>query len=90
MRTIHQTMSSETANDLRSVSIFELSDEQLRERLRPAYEAMTQKAFANDSYITYYDPAVCPTNLHMVHEYRDRKELVRLDENGKALFLRNI
>lgn len=31
-------------DDLRSKSVFELSDEELSERLRPAYEAVRQKA----------------------------------------------
>lgn len=83
MRTPHQSMSSSTTRDLRSIPIFELSDEELRERLRPAYEKIKQEAFAKDSYLTYYDPLVCPTSAHAVHEYRDRKELVKL-ENGKA------
>ena len=83
MRTQHQIMSSSTTRDLRSVPIFELSDEELRERLRPAYEKIKQEAFAKNSYLTYYDPLVCPTSAHAVHEYRDRKELVKL-EDGKA------
>jgi hypothetical protein len=82
-------MSSSTAIDLRLKPIFELSDEELRERLRPAYEAMKQKAFDNGSYITYYDPEVCPTNTYVVHEYSDRKELVKLQE-GKAHFVKLI
>jgi hypothetical protein len=83
MRTHHQIMSSSTIRDLRSVPISELSDEELRERLRPAYEKIKQEAFAKNSYLTYYDPLVCPTSAYAVHEYRDRKELVKL-ENGKA------
>ncbi|HZY39377.1 MAG TPA: hypothetical protein VFE53_22130 [Mucilaginibacter sp.] len=83
MRTQYQSMSSSTTKDLRSISIFELSDEELRERLRPTSERIKQEAFAKNSYLTYYDPLVCPTTAHAVHEYRDRKELVKL-ENGKA------
>jgi hypothetical protein len=88
MRTFHQAMSSATVNDLLSVPIFELSDEQLRERLRPAYEAMKQKAFANGSYVTYSDPSVCPTSSYMVHEYSDRQELIWMDDNYQEHFVK--
>ena len=83
MRTQHQSMSSSTTKDLRSISIFELSDEELRERLRPTSERIKQEAFAKNSYLTYYDKALCPDTTYAIHEYRDRKELVKL-ENGKA------
>lgn len=81
-------MSTVTTNDLDSMSIFELSDDQLRERLRPAYEAMRQSAFAKGSYITYFDPLLCPTASHMVHEYRDRKELIWMDDNYQEHFVK--
>ncbi len=90
MRTTHQMMSSTTTKDLRSVPIFELSDEELRERLRPAYEKIKQEAFAKNSYLTYYDPLVCPTSAHAVHEYRDRKELIWVDHNGKENFVKTL
>ena len=90
MRTQHQSMSSTTTKDLRSVPIFELSDEELRERLRPAYEKIKQEAFAKNSYLTYYDPLICPTRAHAVHEYRDRKELMWMDDNGKEHFVKTL
>ncbi len=86
----HQSMSSPTTSHLNSVSIFELSDEELTERLRPAYEAMKQKKFAKGGYLTYYDPLVCPTSAHTVHEYRDRKELMWMDHNGKEHFVKTL
>jgi len=88
MRT-HQSMSS-TTTDLRLIPIFKLSDDQLTERLRPAYEAMKQKKFAKGGYITYYDPLVCPNTSHAVHEYRDRKELVWVDNLGKEHFVKTL
>jgi hypothetical protein len=88
MRTFHQTMSSSTAIDLRLKPIFELSDEELGERLRPTYEAMKQAAFSKGSYITYYDPSICPTTSHAVHEYRDRKELMWMDKNYREHFIK--
>ena len=81
MRT-HQSMSNTTTKNLRLTPIFELSDEELTERLRPAYEAMKQKKFAKGGYITYYNPLVCPTSAHAVHEYADRKELMWVDGAG--------
>ena len=90
MRTTHQMMSSTTTNDLRSVSIFDLSEEELRERLRPAYEKIKQEAFAKNSYLTYYDPLVCPTSAHAVYEYHDRKELMWMDQTGKEHFVKTL
>jgi len=88
MTTFHQAMSTVTATDLDSMSIFDLSDEQLRERLRPAYDAMKLQAFAKGSYITYSDPSVCPTTSHMVHEYSDRKELIWMDDSYQEHFVK--
>ena len=86
MRT-HQSMSSAT-KDLRLISIFELSDEELTERLRPTYEKIKQEAFEKNSYLTYYDPLNCPTTAHAVHEYADRKELMRIDGSGIEHFVK--
>lgn len=90
MSATHQIMSSTTTNDLRSVSIFELSEDELRERLRPAYEKIKQEAFAKNSYLTYYDPLVCPTSAHAVHEYHDRKELMWMDQTGNEHFVKTL
>ena len=81
-------MSTTTQRNIRELPIFELSDEELRERLQPAYEEMKAEKFAKGGYLTYYDRLVCPTNYYMVHEYIDRKELVKLDGNGKAHFVK--
>jgi hypothetical protein len=83
-------MSNPIVSDLRLKPIFQLSDDELRERLRPAYEAMKQKAFNNGSYITYYDPRVCPTDSHAVHEYSDRKELIWMDDNFKERVIKTL
>jgi len=89
MRTL-QSMSSNTTKDLRLISVFELSDEELTERLRPAYEKIKQEAFAKNSYLTYYDPLNCPSTAHAVHEYRDRKELMWIDNDGKEHFVKTL
>ena len=81
-------MSTTIVKDLRSVPVFQLSNDELRERLRPAYEKIREEAFAANSYLTYYDPEVCPTGAHAVHEYRDRKELMWMDENYQQHFVK--
>jgi hypothetical protein len=90
MRAFHQTMSSTTTIDLRLKPIFQLSHEELQERLRPTYEAMKQAAFSKGSYITYYDTSVCPTTSHAVHEYSDRKELTWMDKNYQEHFIKTL
>ena len=90
MRTFHQTMSSTSAIDLRLKSIFELSDEELRERLRPTYEVVRSETFAKGGYLTYYDPSVCPTTSFAVHEYSDRKELMWIDKNYKEHLIKTL
>lgn len=84
MRTFDPFMPSSKANDLRSVPVFLLSDEELQERLKPAADAVIKSKWSKNGYITYYDEAVCPSTDYMVHEFRDRKQLVKLDKNGKA------
>lgn len=90
MRTFHQTMSSISAINLRLKPIFELSDEELRERLRPTYEAVRSETLAKGGYLTYYDPSVCPTASHAVHEYSDRKELMWMDEDYQEHFIKTL
>lgn len=81
-------MSHATANDLRSIPVFNLSDEQLQERLRPKAEAVRRDKFAKGGYLSYYDPSVCPTPHHAIHEYSDRKELMWMDENYQEHFVK--
>jgi len=89
MRTIHHPMSSSTTH-VHSVSIFDLSQEELRERLLPTSEKIKQEKFAKGGYFTYYDRSICPTTAHAIHEYRDRKELMRIDDYGKEHFVKTL
>jgi len=89
MRTL-QSMSSNTTKDLRLISVFDLSDEELTERLRPTYQKIKREAFAKNSYLTYYDPLNCPTTAHTVHEYANRKELMWVDGTGKEHFVKTL
>ena len=88
MSTTQETMSTASTINLRLKSVFELSDEELQERLRPTFEAVKQQKFAKGGYITYHDPVLCRSDDHMIHECRDRKELVKLDDSGKALLVK--
>ena len=87
MKTLHQTMRS-TVKGIRSRSVFELSAQELAERLRPTADAVVRETFQRNGYLTYYDDTICPDTSYMVHEYRDRKELVQIDEQGKANFVK--
>jgi hypothetical protein len=77
------TMSKTTSNQF-TKSVFGMSDEELQEKLRPTAEKIKRGAWGNNSYITYYDEELCPSYNFMVHEYHDRKELVRVKENGET------
>ncbi|WP_158829908.1 hypothetical protein [Mucilaginibacter lacusdianchii] len=90
MRAFHQTMSNATTIDLRLKSVFDLTDKELQERLRPTYEAMKKEKFAKGGYITYYDPSVCPTTSHAVHEYADRKDLMWMDDKYQEHFIKTL
>jgi len=83
MNTLQQLMRT-TAKDIRSKSVFELSAEELAERLRPTAEAVKHEKWEQNGYLTYFDETVCPDDTHMVHEYRDRRELVQIDKDGTA------
>jgi hypothetical protein len=90
MRTFHQYMRGTTTKDNRSLPAIGLTTEELRERLRPTAEKAKEDAWAKNSYLTYYDKTLCPDTTYAIHEYRDRKDLVKLDENGKAHFVKTI
>ena len=77
-----------TFRDIHTVSICELTQEELRERLRPVAEAEKKEKFAKGGYFTYYDPLVCPTSSHFVHEYGDRSELTWMDDSYKSHFVK--
>jgi len=69
-------------------NIFEMSNKELRERIRPTAIKVIQAAWAKDSYISYYDEDLCLGDDIMIHEYKDRIELVRIDDAGNAELIR--
>jgi glycine/serine hydroxymethyltransferase len=83
MTTLQQIMRS-TVKDVRSKSVFELSAQELADRLRPTADAVMSETFNRNGYLTYFDKVVCPDASYMVHEYQNRKELVRIDYKGTA------
>lgn len=78
------------SKDIRSKSVFELSADELTERLRATAESVREDAFRRNSYITYYDRNVCPDTSYVVREYRDRKELVWVDGEGTGHFVKTL
>jgi hypothetical protein len=67
-----------------TTSVFEMSANELMETIRPTAETLIRQAWDKGSYITYFDKALCPSDDIMIHEYRDRKELVRVLGLGKT------
>ena len=65
-----------------------MSAGELPERLEPMAAAIRKKAWDHNGYISYYDEAVCPDTSFVVREYRDRKELVQLNEQGEVIYQR--
>jgi hypothetical protein len=87
MTTLQQIMRS-TVKDVRSKSIFELSAQELADRLRPTSDAVMIETFNRNGYLTYFDKVICPDPSYMVHEYRNRKELVQIDDKGTAQLIK--
>ena len=65
-------------------SIFEMTDSELQEAIKPATDIIRERAWNKGGYISYYDTLVCPDANCVIREYRDHKELVRLNEAGEA------
>ncbi len=75
--TINELMRTKASQPERK-SIFEMSSEELTNRLSSTAERLTKEAWDNNSYIVYFDEKLCPSDDIMIHEYRDHKELVRV------------
>lgn len=71
-------------------SIFEMTDSELQQIIGPAAETIRKRAWDKGGYISYYDADVCPSIDYIVREYRDHKELVRLNEAGGAELIRTL
>jgi len=87
MRTINYAMRTAVVK-LPRKSVFEMSVEELRERVRPTAEQIKKEAWDKNSYITYFDEELCPSAGFIVHEYQDRKELVRIKQNGETQLIK--
>ncbi len=69
-------------------TIFEMTQAELREAIRPTAEKVKQDAWEKDTYISYYNEALCPGDDTVIHEYKDRKELMRFDKEGNTTLIR--
>lgn len=76
------------SSDIREKSIFSLSPDELRQRLEATGDQVANKTLANGGYLIYHDDDICPDDDHAIREYSDRKELVKLDQNGKASLIK--
>ena len=70
-------------------SIFDMTEAELQERIKPTADKARQAAFDKNTYLTYVDEELCPEGT-MIREYKDRKELVRFGEQGEAIIVRNL
>lgn len=66
MRTLNYNMRTTETKYLRK-SVFEMSAEELRKRIRPTAESVKRAAWDKGSYITYFDFEICPAPDIMVH-----------------------
>lgn len=71
-------------------TIFEMTDSELQQAIHPAAETIRKRAWDKGGYISYYDAGVCPGIDYVVREYRDHKELVRLNEAGDSELIRKL
>lgn len=90
MNTLQRNMRPTITDHVRSKPVFKLSGEELAARLNGTAISVIRDAFSKGDYITYFDETLCPDENHMIHEFRDKKELVLIDENGKAHFVKNL
>jgi len=60
--------------------VFDMTQEELDNHLRPTVERVVAETFALGLPVSYQDER-CPTDAHFIHEYGDGKQfLVLLDE----------
>jgi hypothetical protein len=71
-------------------SVFEMSADELRERITPTAEKAFLKTVKKNGYITYFDELLCPTKDYMIHEYRDHKDLVLIGDNGETEYIKTL
>jgi hypothetical protein len=73
---------------LQEKNIFEMTLAELRQRIKPTAEKLIQEAWDKNTFISYYDEALCPGDDTLIHEYKDRKELVRVNDEGNTELIR--
>jgi len=70
--------------------VWEMTPEELKKHLRPIADKVLQETWDKNCFITYWDEKVCPSLDILVHEYKDRKELARIDDEGNVTFIKRL
>ncbi|MCR8556480.1 hypothetical protein KXD93_02445 [Mucilaginibacter sp. BJC16-A38] len=71
-------------------TVFDMSPEEFKELIHPVAEQVLKETWAKDSFITYYDEKICPDADTLVQEYKDHSELVRIDDQGRAVVIKQL
>jgi len=62
-----------------------MTQDELDEHLRPAMEKAVADAFAKNLYVSYHDER-CPSPAHFIHEYKDGKQFLILQDEYKMKY----
>ncbi len=67
-----------------------MTQTEFKELIRPVADEVLKDTWEKNAFITYYDENICPDTDTMIQEYKDHKELVRIDEQGNAVVIRQL
>ncbi|MES2063444.1 MAG: hypothetical protein V4456_16065 [Bacteroidota bacterium] len=71
-------------------SVFDMTPTEFKDLIRPVADEVLQETWEKNAFITYYDQNICPDTDTMIQEYKDHKELVRIDEQGNAVVIKQL
>jgi hypothetical protein len=71
-------------------TVFDMTPKEFKELIRPVAEQVLQETWDKNAFITYYDERICPDTDTLVQEYKDHSELVRIDDQGKAIIIKQL
>ena len=77
--------------DTSRLSVFELTEEEVHERLQPIADKLTKDLYAKSLPVVFQDD-LCPTDYHFIRRYEDgRRFLVLFDvPSGKYKVLKQL
>jgi len=75
---------------IKQKTVFDMTPDEFKELIRPVAEQVLQETWDKDTFITYYDEKVCPDTDTLVQEYKDHSELVRINDQGKAVIIKQL